>query len=64
MKTRTVVELDNKEFIDSLIATAKKAIQPAAGSIHVEIRNARGEAIEDATALVIFEWGAKVRNGE
>ena len=64
MKTKTVVELTTMELTDALIATAKKSVQAGPGSMRVEVLDSHGQLVENATASVVFEWGAKAKNGE
>jgi hypothetical protein len=65
MKTRTVVEISNKELIDVVADLARKTVKPGPGPVHVEIRKSDGAplGVEGVIATVTFEWGAKPNGG-
>ena len=66
MKTKTVVEVTNKELIDLVVEAAKRAVKPGPGPgpVKAEFHKLTGSDGEsDVTATVTFEWGAKASGG-
>ena len=61
MKTKTLVELSQKEVTDALIAKAKEVADPKGGGVRVDFFGEDGMPCVHPTASVIFEWGAKAK---
>ena len=58
MRTKTVVEVTNKELTDLVIEAARRAVKPGPGPVAVQFISPKNDN-EGITATVTFEWGAK-----